>query len=846
MLVAGPFALSGCGGAGGGDKRAGSLKAIPTKVVTGTIVLPTGVSPAAMKVVGLNIKSQPDANGKFQYVAGIGAPSLVGLRGSAGETVLLGLLDDSHTTLDATSTAQYLVGCPLGVGAVVPEYQIAYLKAFETSAEIPALATAIGNAIKSHGSTWMTVEDPGVESALSAALSEFAPSTAHAQSISRQEPNGVIFSPTERTSGLQIEADGIGHCTVKNFFRRRVRLYGARVSYKKRGVDKELPDTAELKGFPMKLKPIEGLKEGAVVALFNLGHREELYAETETPEIEVPVHPDEETTVYTNYTFIALGAGALPPDAIELTNEQAMDLIEVIGESIILDIVLPALIFGLIPIKQETIREVFDSIEAAPVIQDVLRTLMEAPELLEAFEGVVKHGKVWDAVIAVFKYLLKSEILLGKIIRFVSDLAATSLSKLLTSVEQEELNELLHHGIHLIVNILHLAVQIFDTLMTTSDLVRSKSVTVFKLAETKATVKLNPAAGLVLYPNTQVVKAVITDASASSSTKFVYRWHCPSTFGEIATTEGQISSPTNTVLESAVESVTYAPGVQSGGSHGLGGDQETIKVEVGLGESFESSEAVGTATAILTYKAPIDPPTATLQAGQKQTFTAQVSKNLPAGVQYEWTVNGDIGTVGGSSVIKTTANSVEFAAGEKPESGTLALRILLSNGTPLTTGEASIQTNPVTGILKVHLEFPERGFYGDFTLVQDSQNSLLVRYVRGADTRCVMYANYKGYTKGTYQYLAIDFDGLPQTCVAHYLGGILPQFELGAPGNLEPYGLSVVTLRKDNVVDTQLEVTGVTSTGATTTISYKFQYNQPDEGLMTGEGTFVYDHFTDK
>lgn len=142
-LIGGSLLLEGCGGGDGGiDGK------VPLRKVSGTVVLPAGLSATSLSISSSGGVSPLGAT-SFAVEVRKDVPSLVMVSDSAtGRVVLMALVatDDDAPVLDATSTATALVYLGMGGAAFTGNDRASLLQAVRASPQVATLSAAIQSA----------------------------------------------------------------------------------------------------------------------------------------------------------------------------------------------------------------------------------------------------------------------------------------------------------------------------------------------------------------------------------------------------------------------------------------------------------------------------------------------------------------------------------------------------------------------------------------------------------------------------------------------------------------------------------------------------------------------------
>ena len=118
---------------------------LTTTIIQGTIALPTGVSvsPTVLTVSSSVGTATPDATLRYSLEAFSGTPQLAIVTTTAGNPLLLGFVDSTHTTIDTASSAVALLYFALGMPLLPAEAQLQGLRDLQSWNGTAPLAAAI-------------------------------------------------------------------------------------------------------------------------------------------------------------------------------------------------------------------------------------------------------------------------------------------------------------------------------------------------------------------------------------------------------------------------------------------------------------------------------------------------------------------------------------------------------------------------------------------------------------------------------------------------------------------------------------------------------------------------------
>jgi len=676
LAVAAPFGLTGCGGlfggGGGGDELSADPVTILLETLAGRVVLPSGLSPDGLRVANVFNLGAPTAGGGNFAAQGSAEPTMTAVFDAQDRVVLMGFLDKTHTQLDARSTAKALAYFMLGASVHLLGVTSAYHAALDEPGVLDNLAAAIDASIAANGAAWM--DNPGsvVEAELAAVVAALGP----------QDGRGAIVEPTERISGVQMTADGIGNATLKHYYRRRIGIFEQRVNYQLTD-GQTISDLTPIGEQPIRVASVEGLDGNIVVIIGELGGgKKDFYEPITVGNLPTPLHPATADTKLTNYAFMVVGAGAQAGDFTLCTERQREIQFELSLETLILDLFLPVIANVFLPLNGQAIASWKKYAILAPAIKDLIVSIGETPEI----KASLIAGNFPQAAQQTLLLFVNSTTLRNVLIReFVNWVRLSGLGG--RNFEQggiENFASKLAGTLLKATTLLNIATQLTDTILTSSDLMRSQMATLFKVTQTKSKLRVNPPSATSDRIGPAITfTATLVDGIPEEGQLLSYGYSCPSQFGDIS--DGIHLGPV--IDSSSVNTVAYAPNGKA-----KGGDRESILVTFYDGP-INTRRKIGEASATISFNTVVSPSSAYLLKNKDQLFTADVSSALPQGTKFEWSHTG-VGSIGGNPVV-TTKPSITYNSGVVAGNAGISLRVLAPNGDVLSTGSASITVDEV-------------------------------------------------------------------------------------------------------------------------------------------------------
>lgn len=699
-----PLALVGCGGGGsdstptvnGSDATVdpGTKIQFTAQPLNGSILLPGAVSIPGLSIQSMGTASTSVVNNQFAFNGFAEGPILVGAFDATGNLVLAGLLDATHLQLSAATTALVLASYALSVSIHPSEIQDGYTAVLTAPGALDGLASTISAAIQANGAPWMSTADAGMSAAMAQVFAKFGPTALQtaAGDAGRAHALGVIVVPTDRTSGLLANADGIGKVVFQNYYRRRVYLYAERMTYTPRGG--LLTNSHEfIQPQPIKVPSVKSLPSILILAGQLIAGVKDYYDPISISPIAIPLYPSD--AAVTRYQVTAVGLGNIPGglDVNELSAEQLKGLQQVSADQVILEIVLPLVINFVLPHNKKALKSIYDFAETSTILRDLSDALLA----IDTIGPKIQAGKAGDAIQDILLRIVNTSSLRTLLINLVKSWADVSWTLVgdsgLTLVTlQSEFVDKSSKALTGAMAIFNAAKQGFDTLVIMNDLDGSHPADRFTFDTTPSVVKLNPLSVQADHLQAPIpFTASVIDAEVLPNSVLSYRWHCECLFGDIS---DALHSSVNagTTFNGSSDVLAYNPT-----GKGSGGDTETVTVQVFLGaipDPIDNRQPLGQASSTITYNVAISPSPLQLQVSTQQIFTAAMSARvLESGVvlQYVWTLSGT-GSIGAGASVPTTSPSISYTAPANPGTDTLSLKVLTTTGGVITQGSVTITT----------------------------------------------------------------------------------------------------------------------------------------------------------
>ncbi|MCE9657380.1 MAG: hypothetical protein K8R60_02395 [Burkholderiales bacterium] len=628
-----PALLVGCGGGGSDQGDAGGEAPPAAFTLDGQVVLPAGLGLAGASVSLVLGQTAVSPAGAFQAPFAAGGICFSQVRDAAGNVLVFGFLRAEQTTLSTRSTAEALVYRALGLWAHAPSVRVAALTLLR-SEDLATVEAAVVSAIAAGGAKWASSANVGVSSAVRAKVVSMigAPPAAAA---ARKSAQGMIVSPTERVSGLILEGDGIGACTVTNQFRRRSLLVHTETIAKLETGD-EFPLPEHL--VRTEMSPMDGLSSPMQAVADLWFERKSLYTPL-TVSLATPRFPD--TAMYTRYKVYGIGPGVSPGTWADLPESIKTEGIVLIIKSVVLDFVLPLIASVVVVMSDEKIDDLVQSTEANDVLKDLVNYLAQVPSLV----SLLLAGDFSGLCNAVLTFIRGTDSLQIALFSLISDSLVKKFGPTVIDPVKKlpvDINKAIYENWSMIDGILDVGeagFTAFDSAIQALDIGSSRLAETWDVTVTKAKVTLNPMEFFV-EKNTLFsgITAVAVDASQVEGKVFGYRWKCAA--GHLS--DGSKYGP---VIDSTtINSVAYdAADVPAG-------TVDQVDVSVFL-SGFGIDDPVGSAKAKVYVTGVTVTPAEKkgLKASESVTLTAATvgMRPLAAGetVTYKWTLGGTAGTL---------------------------------------------------------------------------------------------------------------------------------------------------------------------------------------------------------
>lgn len=749
-----PFVLAGCGGGGGGTGSGspgggggGGGDRLATRWdvtgIRGRVDAPPGLSLAGLTVENLVSSAIPDAGGAFDAKLVAGGPMPTQVWNAQGRPVLLGWLTPTYATLDVHSTAAMLVFYGLGGYALPQEGRLAMVSTV-LRAELNVVENAIRAAIAANGADWMTKGIRPVADAVKRAAEAIRGSSRAAASRASRattltpgpaRSRGMILTPTEWQSGLQIETNNLDGFVAINNYRRRARIYVERISTKTG--DAETPSYQLLA--PVDISAVNGMT-GTLQVISDFFNGSSFFEPIRSDFVSTPNAQGVDST---KYRITGVGIGVRQGQLAGLKPEIVGGLKELFFKSLVLDFAVPILANIVIPLRAENIDDFVNYANTSTALKDLINVLASTPGL---WEQASTDGQLPGAIQAGIDLILYSDTLKLTVVHMLEEYL---MSTLLRNNLRASYIDAAFAGISGVMGIPDFALSAFDAAIQTLSIGASRWAETWDLTVTKPKIHLNPLlAELDPLGSIQRFDVTVADADLGSGDVLSYEWTNTALFGTLrGPAPGQVNNFT-----AAQNSVSDTGGFATYNTENRGtlGDTDTITVTVYRGSPANPTrERLGTATAQVRIKKQlqlrVSPEQAEINTDGQIGLSAFFENPVPAGsdVRYEWSIAGP----GSLTVTRADRNENEASVMYVAPSSEGTARVTVVAEVTRGDNHATYRTDPATVTITVKKGLRQLEITGQYlTHVTYSGQGDGARYSAGALYSVPKVVGAKSYT----------------------------------------------------------------------------------------------------
>jgi hypothetical protein len=466
---------------------------------------PGGTPPAGL-TVGTSVGRAPVEGATSAATVIEQGPQLAVALDEAGRPVLLGFVSPTRAALDARSTAEVLLYFGAGVSFRPAALRPAALEAIRTSTLADALAVHVKDAL---------LHDPGALSSRTSTVMLRRDALLRGLFAPSLDVEKAKIEPSEARSGLTILQPGFQTIEIMNEYRRRATAYLTREWYVPEGGGARVSSKAELATVP--IAPIKAATSvvGSFVDAAILG--DYAWAPVTTDPLSVPLYPSDAEA--TGYQLLIVGPGATPgPAYADLTPAQVRDLQLVVGQTVVMDFILPILADVCIPIAGQSVDDFVGLSNANVLVQDTLNLITRSAPgaLVKAYEGDLVGG-VGDVLLTLGT---SASFRLG-----LAQLAFDTLVKRTVSVTQDSYLELVE-ALAKCVTIVEVGLTVGDLATQATHIGLSDIAERFEVVVTASKIDLDPPKLDLLVGERGWFNVLLRDASLSEAERIriLYTW----------------------------------------------------------------------------------------------------------------------------------------------------------------------------------------------------------------------------------------------------------------------------------------------------------------------------------
>ena len=480
-----------------------------TTTVEVSVVWPDGPPPAGLTVV-TSLGQAPVVSGAASATVLFEGPQLAAALDEAGRPVLLGFVGEAAPTLDAHSTAEVLLYFGAGVSFRPAHLRPEALAAIRTSSLADTLAGHVADALRA---------DP------TSLLSRTGTVVGRRDRLLRQarwtsvDVHKMVIDPSEPRSGITVLQPSFQNIALMNEYRRRAIAYVTREWYEPEGGGPRVPSPMEWTTVP--IAPIKAATSvvGSIVDGLILG--DYAWGPVTTDPIYVPLSPDDAEA--TGYSVLVVGPGLDYGAAYdELSTEQMNDLKLLVGQTVVMDFILPVLADVCIPIAGSSIDDYIGLSNANFLVQDTLNLLTRSAPgaLTKAYEGDIVGG-VGDIFLAV---TTNASFRLG-----LAQLGFEAFVKNTTSATEDTFLAVVE-TLATAVTVVEVGLTVGDLALQAGHIALSNIAEEFEVIVTASRIDLAPPKLDVLVGERRWFEVVLHDPSISEAerVRIVYDWTCSS------------------------------------------------------------------------------------------------------------------------------------------------------------------------------------------------------------------------------------------------------------------------------------------------------------------------------
>ncbi len=599
---------------GGGDSAPTSGSGIPASAVipvlsaassNATVVMPLGVALGADKlsVVTSIATAKPAPSGAVTIASYADGEQLAIALSPAGNPMMMGWIDATHTTISAATTADVLAYFALGGSLMLNDVERQALIAdIPQATGISALEAAVQSELAANVDAFAKPD-----AVLTQALAAFAtPYYAKAQaSASRAKALGILITPGTQ-SGVDVLQDPPFAAHLSNSFRRRAFAFVDRISHTTAGLD--VADPLAVTSF--EVPPVIGVNGGVTGALTDImsayyGNQPTAYASINAPDggFAVPlVNGSDKTT----YQVTVVGPGLSAGVAASLTASQSAALTDVALRGFVKDFMVPTLANAVLGSGAIDFKAGQDGAKAkflADVLASVTTDFIAFVPTLPGLSDKITKGQWFDAGVDITSTVAGSNALRTML---TNGFTAAVAIKTGAAFDTDKMSGMLK-PFNTIMNAAGGVLQVFDTTLYVKDLANSDQADQWSVEVTPEKIALNPPKS-----NINVGGTVLLTASAigvSDTSGYSYHWTTTTKFGDLSEVGGgNRTHQTDYCSSSNQATFVYEQMAASGTT-------DTVTVQIYAGSNCDTTKGplLGSTGATITLKVLVALPANTME-----------------------------------------------------------------------------------------------------------------------------------------------------------------------------------------------------------------------------------------
>lgn len=656
----GALLLSACGGGHTGSTastqtQTSSPAAAPAVAVPGVTIatstiaieMPAGVSVGADKltVVTSAGAGTPNAAGSVSVPIYLNGLQLAIAQSPAGNPMMMGWIDATHTTISASSTAQVLGYFALN-GAYLLHTQDAeaLIAALPTAEGIAAVEAAVASELAKNIDAFASSDTILSQAVANFATAIFSSVKTASAVANRSHAKAVTITPDVQ-SGITVVQDPPFAAHLTNSYRRRAMAFVDRVSYSVGGV--VTPDPQTVTSF--EVAPTIGVNGGVTGTLTDImaaywGNQQTAYASVTSPDsgsFATPLVDGSDKTIY-QVTVVGAGASA---GVTNLTATQSTALTEVALRGFVTDFLVPTFanaILGSGAIDftkgQGTAQAKFYADLVNSATTDFITFVSSAT--YDKTKTKIINGQWFDASVDITSTVAGSNTLRSILVRAFEVAAGNAAASGVQTVAASTFFTAFN-------NILNLAgggLQVIDSTTYGANLASSDRADQWTLTVTASPVKLNPPQTNIDVGGTVTLTASVLGVEDTSG--YSYHWTTTTQVGDLS----EVGGASRTHQTDYCSSQNVAVFVYEIGATPYATDTVTVQVYAGPNCDPAKGPLLGSGPATVTFlpsnTLSVTPASTQAKPGDTVALAAALANPVTgpdAIVTYQWSVSGNAG-----------------------------------------------------------------------------------------------------------------------------------------------------------------------------------------------------------